>query len=85
MKLFTLYKQYQFVFTELVKRDFKKKYKRSFLGVLAGIMPPTKGSVHVNGSIALLLELGAGFDGDLTVKENVFLRRYAGLYQRICE
>ena len=37
-------------------------------------MPPTKGSVQVNGSIAPLLELGAGFDGDLTVKENVFLR-----------
>lgn len=48
--------------------------KSTILKVLAGIMPPTKGSVHVNGSIAPLLELGAGFDGDLTVKENVFLR-----------
>ena len=48
--------------------------KSTILKVLAGIMPPTKGSVRVNGSIAPLLELGAGFDGDLTVKENVFLR-----------
>ena len=48
--------------------------KSTILKVLAGIMPPTKGSVHVNGSIAPLLDLGAGFDGDLTVKENVFLR-----------
>ena len=40
MKLFTLYKQYQFVFTELVKRDFKKKYKRSFLGVLWSMLAP---------------------------------------------
>ena len=48
--------------------------KSTILKVLAGIMPPTKGSVQVNGSIAPLLELGAGFDGDLTVKENVFLR-----------
>ena len=48
--------------------------KSTILKVLAGIMPPTKGSIHVNGSMAPLLELGAGFDGDLTVKENVFLR-----------
>ena len=37
-------------------------------------MPPTKGEVKVNGSVAALLELGAGFDGDLTVKENIYLR-----------
>ena len=36
MNLLKLYKQYQFVFTELVKRDFKKKYKRSFLGAFYG-------------------------------------------------
>lgn len=48
--------------------------KSTILKVLAGIMPPTKGSVQLHGSIAPLLELGAGFDGDLTVKENVFLR-----------
>ena len=48
--------------------------KSTILKVLAGIMPPTKGTVHLNGSIAPLLELGAGFDSDLTVKENIYLR-----------
>ena len=48
--------------------------KSTMLKVLAGIMPPTKGSIAVKGTIAPLLELGAGFDGELTVKENVFLR-----------
>ena len=48
--------------------------KSTILKVLAGIMPPTKGSVRLGGSIAPLLELGAGFDGDLTVKENIYLR-----------
>ena len=48
--------------------------KSTILKVLAGIMPPTKGKIKANGSIAALLELGAGFDGDLTVKENVYLR-----------
>ena len=48
--------------------------KSTILKVLAGILPPTKGSIKANGSVAALLELGAGFDGDLTVKENVYLR-----------
>ena len=48
--------------------------KSTILKVLAGIMPPTKGCIKANGSIAALLELGAGFDGDLTVEENVYLR-----------
>jgi len=48
--------------------------KSTILKVLAGIMPPTQGSITANGSIAPLLELGAGFDGDLTVKENIYLR-----------
>ena len=48
--------------------------KSTILKVLAGIMPPTKGKIKTNGSVAALLELGAGFDGDLTVKENVYLR-----------
>lgn len=48
--------------------------KSTILKVLSGIMPPTKGNVKVNGSVAALLELGAGFDGDLTVKENIYLR-----------
>lgn len=48
--------------------------KSTILKILAGIMPPTEGHILVNGRIAPLLELGAGFDGDLTVKENVYLR-----------
>ena len=40
MNLIKLYKQYQFVFTELVKRDFKAKYKRSFLGILWSMLAP---------------------------------------------
>lgn len=48
--------------------------KSTILKVLAGIMPPTEGSITTHGSIAALLELGAGFDGDLTVRENVYLR-----------
>ena len=37
-------------------------------------MEPTKGWVHREGTIAALLELGSGFDGDLTVRENTYLR-----------
>ncbi len=40
MNLIKLYKQYEFVFIELVKRDFKAKYKRSFLGVLWSMLAP---------------------------------------------
>lgn len=40
MNLIKLYKQHKFVFTELVKRDFKKKYKRSVLGVLWSMLAP---------------------------------------------
>lgn len=48
--------------------------KSTLLKVLSGIMIPTKGKLAVQGSIASLLELGSGFDGELTVKENTFLR-----------
>lgn len=47
--------------------------KSTMLKVLAGVMYPTKGSVQVNGSIAPLIELGAGFDMDLTARENIYL------------
>lgn len=40
MNLVKLYKRYKFVFIELVKRDFKKKYKRSYLGVLWSMLAP---------------------------------------------
>lgn len=47
--------------------------KSTMLKILAGVMYPTKGSVTVNGSIAPLIELGAGFDIELTAKENIYL------------
>lgn len=43
------------------------------LKVIAGVLKPTKGSVKIGGSIAPLIELGAGFDYDLTAEENVYL------------
>lgn len=48
--------------------------KSTLLKVLTGIMRPTKGEVRVHGNIAALLELASGFDGDLTVRENTYLR-----------
>jgi len=48
--------------------------KSTLLKAVSGIMIPTKGSLKVKGNIAALLELTAGFDGDLTVKENTYLR-----------
>ena len=48
--------------------------KSTLLKVVSGIMEPTRGSVVRRGTIAALLELGSGFDGDLTVRENTYLR-----------
>lgn len=48
--------------------------KSTILKVLSGIMPVSEGSVRVDGVVAPLLELTAGFDDDMTVKENVYLR-----------
>jgi len=48
--------------------------KSTLLKVISGIMIPTVGECKVKGNIAALLELASGFDGDLTVKENTFLR-----------
>jgi len=48
--------------------------KSTLLKVIAQIMNPTKGKVIVNGNVAALLELASGFDGDLTVRENTYLR-----------
>ncbi len=47
--------------------------KSTLLKVIAGVLKPTKGSVSVYGDMAPLIELGAGFDFDLTARENVFL------------
>ena len=48
--------------------------KSTLLKVVSGIMEPTEGYVKREGNIAALLELASGFDGDLTVKENAYLR-----------
>jgi ABC-2 type transport system ATP-binding protein len=48
--------------------------KSTLLKVISGIMRPTKGQAHVEGNVAALLELASGFDGDLTVRENTYLR-----------
>ncbi len=48
--------------------------KSTLLKAVSGIMEPTRGMVKCQGSIAALLELASGFDGDLTVRENTYLR-----------
>lgn len=48
--------------------------KSTLLKAVSGIMEPTGGYVKREGNIAALLELASGFDGDLTVKENAYLR-----------
>ena len=48
--------------------------KSTLLKAITGIMMPTGGHVAVHGSIAALLELASGFDNDLTVRENTYLR-----------
>ena len=47
--------------------------KSTLLKTVAGVLKPFKGSVRVYGTVAPLIELGAGFDHDLTARENVFL------------
>lgn len=47
--------------------------KSTMLKIIAGVMKPSKGSVGVYGSVAPMIELGAGFDPDLTARENIFL------------
>lgn len=48
--------------------------KSTLLKAVSGIMEPTRGKVVRRGKIAALLELASGFDGDLTVRENAYLR-----------
>lgn len=47
--------------------------KSTLLKLICGILKPYKGKVTISGSIAPLIELGAGFDPDLTARENIFL------------
>lgn len=48
--------------------------KSTLLKAVAGIMEPTRGKITAQGEVAALLELGSGFDGELTVRENTYLR-----------
>ena len=48
--------------------------KSTLLKAVSGIMVPTEGRMEINGNIAALLELTSGFDGELTVRENTYLR-----------
>lgn len=47
--------------------------KSTLLKIVAGVLEPTKGKVTINGNIAPLIELGAGFDMELTARENIYL------------
>ena len=47
--------------------------KSTLLKTISGILKPYKGTITKHGSIAPLIELGAGFDGNLTARENIFL------------
>ena len=47
--------------------------KSTMLKIVAGVLEPTEGTCQVKGRIAPLIELGAGFDMELTARENIFL------------
>lgn len=47
--------------------------KSTLLKLICGILKPYRGSVNITGNIAPLIELGAGFDGELTATENIYL------------
>ena len=47
--------------------------KSTLLKIIAGVMKPTEGSVEIGGNICPMIELGAGFDMDLTARENIYL------------
>ena len=47
--------------------------KSTMLKAISGILKPYKGTISVNGSVAPLIELGAGFDQEMTARENIFL------------
>ena len=47
--------------------------KSTLLKIIAGVLEPTRGRVAIGGTIAPLIELGAGFDMELTARENIYL------------
>lgn len=80
----------EFLALKDVSLDIKKGEAWGFIGVngsgkstllklICGILKPYKGKIHISGSIAPLIELGAGFDPDLTAREKyIFERRCFG-------
>ena len=60
--------------------------KSTILKTVAGVLKPTQGVVETHGSIAPLIELGAGFDPDLTARENVYMNGavlgYSSVYMK---
>ena len=56
--------------------------KSTLLKIISGILKPTEGEVKISGSISPLIELGAGFDLDLTARENIFLNGYVLGYSK---
>ncbi len=56
--------------------------KSTLLKVVSGVMKPTKGKVEAHGSIAPMIELGAGFDPELTARENIYLNGAILGYQK---
>lgn len=57
--------------------------KSTLLKIVAGVMKPTKGNVETYGNICPMIELGAGFDPDLTARENIYLNGAVMGYSKI--
>jgi ABC-2 type transport system ATP-binding protein len=77
MKMFTAVKDVSFNLCEgdmLGILGMNGAGKSTLLKVIAGIIHPTSGSCRVNGNVAALLELTTGFDAEMTVRENTYLR-----------
>ena len=56
--------------------------KSTLLKIISGILKPTKGSIHVNGTVQPLIEIAAGFNPEFTGRENIYLNGYMLGFQR---